>query len=377
MMAPALSRQLSAVSFELSSDWPGNFWLHWIIFSVILIVFVLVMVLAFVYIERRGAGRIQARIGPNRVGPFGVLQPIADAVKVMLKEDIVPFTADKIVHFLAPIVSFAPLVMIFAVVPFGNGVLLVDLNTGILYVVAIASLTSVGVLMAGWGSSNKYSLLGAMRDVASVVSYEIPMVLSVLGVVMMAGSLSLAQIVQSQNIPFIFFQPLGSLVFFIAGCAEINRSPFDLLEADSELTAGFHTEYSGMKFALFYLVEYGEALALSAVISTLFLSGWRGPILPPWLWLVGKIVVIFFVMVWTRMTLPRARIDQLMAVAWKFLFPLAILNFLITGVEVLAWPNGLPWPLIFVNFAVAGLLILAFSRRYKVGWGRVEVRELR
>jgi NADH-quinone oxidoreductase subunit H len=182
----------------------------------------------------------------------------------------------------------------------------------------------------------------------------------------------LNQIVVEQDIPFILLQPLGFLVFFIAGCAEINRSPFDLMEADSELTAGFHTEYSGMKFALFYLVEYGEALALSAMISTLFLGGWRGPFLPPALWLVVKIVIVFFVMVWTRTTLPRARIDQLMSLAWKFLFPLAVLNFLVTAVEVLAWPQGLPWPLIFVNLAVMVLLVILLSRTYKVGWGRVE-----
>jgi len=357
----------------LASDWPGNFWWHWIIFSIILLVFVLVMVLAFVYIERRAMARMQARLGPNRTGPFGLLQSPSDALKVLLKEDIVPSNADKIVHLLAPIVAFAPLLMIFAVVPFGDGALLADLNAGILYVVAIASMTSVGVLMAGWGSNNKYSLLGAMRDVASMVSYEIPLVLSVLGVALMAGSLSLNDIVRAQNIPFVLLQPLGALIFFIAGCAEINRSPFDLLEADSELTAGFHTEYSGMKFALFYLVEYGEALAMAAVLSTLFLSGWRGPVLPPWMWLLIKIVVVFFVMVWTRTTLPRARIDQLMALAWKFLFPMAIINFLLTAIEVLTFPDGLPWPMIFANFAIGAVLVLIFSRSYKVGWGRVSI----
>jgi NADH-quinone oxidoreductase subunit H len=371
----AISFQLSAVSraAALPPDWPGsNFWLHLIVFSLIVIAFVLVMVLAFVWIERRGMGRMQARLGPNRCGPFGLLQSMADAVKVLLKEDIVPLTADKIVHFAAPIVAFAPMAMIFAVVPFGDGALLADLNVGVLYVVAIASVSSVGILMAGWGSSNKYSLLGAMRNIAAMVSYEIPLVFSLVGVVMIAGSLSLNQIVVEQDIPFILLQPLGFLVFFIAGCAEINRSPFDLMEADSELTAGFHTEYSGMKFALFYLVEYGEALALSAMISTLFLGGWRGPFLPPALWLVVKIVIVFFVMVWTRTTLPRARIDQLMSLAWKFLFPLAVLNFLVTAVEVLAWPQGLPWPLIFVNLAVMVLLVILLSRTYKVGWGRVE-----
>ena len=238
------------------------------------------MVLAFVYIERRVAGVMQARLGPNRTGPFGLLQSMADAMKILLKEDIVPSNADKVVHLLAPIVAFTPMALIFAVVPFSDGGLLADLNAGILFFVAVGSLTSVGILMAGWSSNNKYSLLGAMRNVASMVSYEIPLVLSLLGVVLITGSLSLNTIVQQQSVPFVLYQPLGALLFFIAGCAEINRSPFDLLEADSELTAGFHTEYSGMKFAIFYLTEYGEALALSAMIATFFLGGWRGPLLP-------------------------------------------------------------------------------------------------
>jgi NADH-quinone oxidoreductase subunit H len=364
-----LARYWSAVA----PDWPGGFWWHWLVFSVIIIAFVLLLVMGFVYIERRSMARMQVRLGPNRTGPFGLLQPVADAVKLLLKEDIVPLKADKIVHFLAPIVALTPVIMVFAVVPFSDGALLSDLNVGILYVVAVASVASVGIFMAGWGSNNKYSLLGAMRDVAAVVSYEIPLVLSIIGVVVMAGSLSLNQIVQAQGIPFILFQPLGFIIFFIAGCAEINRSPFDLMEADSELTAGFHTEYSGMKFALFYLAEYGEALALSSIIATIFLGGWRGPVLPPWLWLVVKILIVFFVMVWTRTTFPRARIDQLMALAWKFLFPLALINILITAVEVLAWPEGLPWGLIFVNIAVMVVLILLWSRKFKLGWGRVEV----
>jgi NADH-quinone oxidoreductase subunit H len=364
---------LAQYQSAVAPDWPGGFWWHWLVFSVIVIAFVLVLVMGFVYIERRGMARMQVRLGPNRTGPFGLLQPVADAVKLLLKEDIVPLKADKIVHFLAPIVALTPVIMVFAVVPFSDGALLSDLNVGILYVVAVASVASVGIFMAGWGSNNKYSLLGAMRDVAAVVSYEIPLVLSIIGVVIMAGSLSLNQIVQAQEIPFILFQPLGFIIFFIAGCAEINRSPFDLMEADSELTAGFHTEYSGIKFALFYLAEYGEALALSSIIATIFLGGWRGPLLPPWLWFVLKVIIVFFVMVWTRTTFPRTRIDQLMALAWKFLFPLALINLLITGVEVLVWPEGLPWLLIFANIAIMVVLVLLWSRKFKVGWGRVEV----
>jgi len=363
----------------LPPDWPGEwlgvggFWWHWLLFSVVIIACVLILVMAVIYIERRGMGRMQSRLGPNRTGPFGVFQPVADAVKVLLKEDIIPTIADKLVHWLAPIIAFFPALMIFAVVPFGDGWLLADLNIGILYIVAISSVSTVGVFMAGWGSSNKYSLLGAMRSVAAVVSYEIPMALAIIGVVLIAGSLSMNQIVLAQDIPFILLQPLGFLLFFIAGCAEINRSPFDLMEADSELVAGFHTEYSGMKFAMFYLVEYAEAVAISAIITTLFLGGWKGPFLPPWLWFLIKVVIVFFTMVWTRTTLPRIRIDQLMALAWKGLLPLALINLVITAIQVLAWPAAMPWVIIIVNIAIMAVLVLLWSKFFKLGRGRVEV----
>lgn len=367
----ALSPPLLAA---LPPDWPGsNFWFHWLFFTVIIIGFVLVMVMGFIYIERRLLGRMQARLGPNRTGPFGLLQPVADAVKVLLKEDIIPDKADKLVHWAAPVVAFFPVLLIFAVIPFQDGALLSDLNIGILYVLAVTSISSVGIFMAGWSSSNKYSLLGAMRDIASLVSYEIPLMLSTVGVIIVSGSLSLSQIVAAQDIPFILLQPLGFLLFFIGGCAEINRSPFDLLEADSELVAGHHTEYSGMKFAMFYLVEYAEALALSAIITTVFLSGWRGPLLPPWLWFLIKVVAVFGLMVWTRATFPRVRIDQLMALAWKFLFPLAIINMLITAVEVLISPDAYSWPMVLINLVIMAVLILLWSKLFKTGWGKVEV----
>jgi NADH-quinone oxidoreductase subunit H len=372
----ALTELINNARLPLSvtpADWPGGYWWHWLFFTIALIVFILIMVMGAIYIERRGLGRMQSRLGPNRAGPFGLLQPVADAVKVLLKENIVPTTADKIVHWLAPVVAFTPVMMIFTVLPFQNGALLADLNIGILFVVAISSVSTVGVFMAGWGSGNKYSLLGAMRNVAAVVSYEIPMVLAIVGVVIMVGSLSMNQIVVEQDIPFILLQPLGFLIFFMAGCAEINRSPFDLFEADQELVAGFHTEYSGMKFAMFYLVEYAEAIAMSAVITTLFLSGWRGPWLPPWLWFIVKTVIVFFFMVWTRTTLPRVRIDQLMALAWKFLFPLALINLFITAIQVLAWPDVSQWILVVINIAVMVVLVLIWSKFFKLGRGRIEV----
>lgn len=363
----------------LPADWPGGFWPHFIVFALIVIVFVFGMAIVFIYLERRGSGRFQARLGPNRTGPFGVLQPIADAVKALIKETITPDRSDKWVYWLAPVVAFVPVMMVFAVVPLFSGAVLADLNIGILYVVAVSSVSIVGVVMAGWASNNKYSLLGAMRAVAQVVSYEIPMGLAIISVVLMAGSLSLTDIVNAQRIPFILLQPLGFLVFYMASSAEINRSPFDLLEAESEIVAGYNIEYSGMKFALFYLVEYCEALAVSAIITTLFLGGWRGPVLPPIIWFLGKLVVVFFLIVWVRSTLPRLRIDQVMGFAWKFLLPVSLVNIFVTAILVIYLPS-LPWPIILVNFAVLVVLVVLWSRLYRLGYrlhrlggGRVEL----
>jgi NADH-quinone oxidoreductase subunit H len=357
----------------ISPDWPGGYWIHFVVFAIILIVFAMVMALMIIYFERRGIGRFQARIGPNRTGPFGLLQAIADAVKALTKETITPDKSDRWVYWLAPIVAFVPALLIFAVIPLSNGALLADLNIGILFVVAVSSVSVIGVLMAGWASNNKYSLLSGMRAVAMVVSYEIPLGLSIIGVVLVAGSLSMNEIVTSQNIPYILFQPLGFLIFFLAGSAEINRAPFDLLEAESEIVAGFHIEYSGMKFAMFYLVEYFEALAFSAIITTLFLSGWKGPWLYPFIWFLIKVFIVFFMLIWVRSTVPRMRIDHVMGFAWKCLLPLALINLFITGLQVLIWPDGLPWVMIFVNLAIMAVLILLWSKFFKLGGGRVEV----
>jgi len=358
----------------LAPDWPGGFWWHWVLFTVIIVAVVIVMMMAYIYMARRQIGRMQSRIGPNRTGPQGILQPVADGLKVLLKEGIVPINVDKPVYWLAPVVALAPVFMIFVVMPFTDGGMLADLNVGILYVVAISSISTVGMFMAGWGSSNKFSLISAMRVVAAVVSYEIPVILSIVGVLLLAGSLSMNDIVLAQqDIPFILLQPLGFLIFFIAGLAEISRSPFDLLEADQEIVAGFHIEYSGIKFAMFYLVEYGEAFILSCLITTLFLGGWGGPLLPPWLWFIAKAVIVWFVMVWLWATLPRVRIDQLMALAWKFLLPLALINLVITATQVLTLPEDSLWIMIPVNFAITAVLVLLWSKFFKLGWGRVEV----
>jgi NADH-quinone oxidoreductase subunit H len=361
----------------LKATWQGLDWVAFLVTAIagiiVMLAFILIMVIVFIYIERRLLARFQIRLGPNRLGPEGIFQPIATAIKVLLKEDIVPDKADKIIHFLAPLVVFIPILLIFAVVPIHQGAIFVDLNVGIVYIVAISSLSTVGIFMAGWGSNSKYALLAAMRTIAQMVSYEFPIVLSILGVVLMVGSLSMTRIVESQTIPFFLIQPLGFAIFFIGALAEMNRCPFDLLEADSEIVAGYHTEYSGMKFAMFYLGEYGHAVVYAAVIATLFLGGWKGPFLPPILWLLIKMIIVFFIIVWIRATLPRMRVDQLMSFAWKGLLPMAIINLFIVAIEKLWLPASLPWVMVIVNFILAGILILLWSRLFTLGGGRVEV----
>jgi NADH-quinone oxidoreductase subunit H len=360
--------------------WLGGTWPEWaaylvpaIVGIVVILAFIVVMVIVFIYFFRRVLGRFQIRIGPNRLGPEGIFQPIATAVKILLKEDIVPAKGDKVLHWLAPLVVFVPVLMVFAVVPLGARAILTDLNVGILYVVAISSVSAVGIYMAGWASNNKYSLIAALRTVAQIVSYELPVVLAILGVVLMTGSLSMTKIVASQSIPFILLQPLGFLIFFLGTMAEMNWSPFDLLEADSEIVAGYHIEYSGMKFAMFYLGEFGHAFVYSCIIATLFLGGWQGPLLPPVIWLLIKVVAVFFVMVWIRATLPRLRVDQLMAFAWKGLLPMAVINLFIVAAEVLWLSEVTPWLLVAVNFVFAGVLVLLWSKLFTLGGGRVEV----
>ncbi len=351
-------------------------WLHWIAFALFIIVFVLGMVMVFIWLERRGVGRLQMRPGPNRAGPFGLLQPVADAIKILLKEDIVPARADRLLHALAPIVAFAPALMVFAVVPFwrGEGAGLVpDLNIGLVYLVAISSISVVGVFTAGWASNNKYSLMGAMRAMAQMVSYEVPLVLALVGVALAAGSLSLVRIVEAQGLPFILVQPLGFLVYFLAALAEVNRAPFDLMEADSELVAGFHTEYSGMKFAMFYLGEYTHTLAAAAIGATLFLGGWKGPLLPPFLWFLIKVFALFIVIFWIRTTLPRLRVDQLMAFAWKFLLPLALVNIFLVALEMSTQSLRTLWVMMAVNIVAGVLLVYLLSRLWRLGGGRVAV----
>lgn len=317
-----------------------------------------------ILLERKLLGRFQHRVGPNRVGFFGLLQPMADGIKLMTKEDITPRVADKLVFSLAPLVFVVPVLLMFAPLPWAPHAVLADLDVGILYIVAVTSAAEIGVFMGGWSSNNKFSLFGAMRVVALVVSYEIPLVLAIVGVVMLTGSLNLAAIVEGQRfVPNLLWQPLGFIVFMIAVSAHLNRAPFDLLEADSELVSGFHTEYSGMKWGVIQIGEYAAIIGFSGIIATLFLSGWKGPApMPGYLWFVLKIGMIISGFIWVRATIPRLRVDQIMNLGWKFLLPLALINIFVTAGEILAYPDGLPVWLIPVNFAFAAIVIAVAAR---------------
>jgi len=290
-----------------------------------------VMVLILTYMERKVFSRLQDRIGPNRWGPWGIFQAVADAIKMLIKEDIVPDNADRLLFNLAPVLMVIPAVLLYAVLPFGRRMVGSDLNVGALYVVAIGSLTAIAVMTAGWSSNNKYGLLGAFRVIAQLVSYEIPMVLAMASVVLIAGSMSLVKIVESQPIPNAILMPVSFFIYMAAGMAELGRSPFDLLEADSEIVAGYFIEYSGMKFALFFLAEYINMFAIAGVATTLFLSGWNWPILPTWLWFFIKTFAVVFVFIWARGSWPRFRIDHMLNFAWKFLVPLALVNLMVVA----------------------------------------------
>ncbi|MGI6686659.1 MAG: NADH-quinone oxidoreductase subunit NuoH [Bacillota bacterium] len=305
---------------------------------VAVLVFVLLNVIFLVYMERRVAGFFQERLGPNRVGPQGIFQLVMDILKLLSKEDIVPASADKFVYKAAAFAIFVPTMMVYMVIPFGKGMNVIDLNMGLFYILAVSSITTLIIFMAGWGSKNKYSLIGGMRAVAQMVSYEIPFVFSFLGVIMIAGSLNLSTIVEAQqSVWFIVLQPIAFIIFLIAGNAEINRGPFDLPEGEQELVAGYHTEYTAGRFAMFYMAEYANLLAMSAIGATVFLGGWHGPWLPGWLWFFIKMYVLVFGQMWVRWTFPRIRIDQMMHFNWKVLLPISIANILVTGIGIKAY----------------------------------------
>lgn len=296
------------------------------------------IVMSQVWVERRVVAMMQGRLGPNRVGPNGLLQPLADVVKLLLKEDIVPFAADRVTFLIAPLVVVVPALVIWSIIPWGPGLAVADIDVGILFILALGAFTTLGILIAGWASSNKYSLLGGMRVAAQLISYEIPLVIASMVPVLLAGTMSLQGIVAAQagiwNLFVLPVGPIAFLLFLIAGIAEVNRSPFDLPEAESEIIAGFHTEYSGMRFALFFLAEYANSFSIGALATVLFLGGWHGPVLPPFVWVFLKSYAVFLVLVWIRGTLPRLRYDQLMNFAWKAALPLALVTLGATAVVV-------------------------------------------
>jgi NADH-quinone oxidoreductase subunit H len=290
-----------------------------------------------IWVERRVLGLLQDRHGPNRVGPFGVLQVVADILKIFTKEDWIPSFADRPVFVLAPAIVFGTAMLAFAVLPVTATFVVAELNVGVLFFLAIASLSAYGVVLAGWSSNNKYSLLGGMRAVAQMLTYDVFMGLSLMGVVMLAGSFDLVKIVEAQRrIWFCVPQALGLAVFLLAGMAQSHRAPFDLPEADSELVAGFHSEYSGMKFGMFFVGEYLTVTLLAGMTAALFFGGWLGPLLPPAVWFLVKTAALVFVFILVRATLPRPRYDQLMALGWKWLLPLSLVNLLATGAIALA-----------------------------------------
>lgn len=309
----------------------------------VLLAFSPFLMLFMTWMERKVVARIQNRLGPNRLGPWGLFIIFADMVKMMTKEDIVPTNADRVVHWLAPVITMIPVVLLLAVIPWGRGMAAADLNIGILYVVAISSLGTIGIFMAGWGSNNKFALIGGMRAVAQILSYEVPQVLTIATVVLMAGSLSLVSIVEAQGgwggfRWFVFAVPVGPIAFIIymiSAIAEVNRTPFDMPEGESEIVAGHHTEYSGMKWGLFYMAEYLNLFVVCAIATTLFLGGWQGPILPPWIWFFLKTFALIFTAMWVRGTFPRLRMDQLMKFAWQVLVPLALVNVVLAGIALL------------------------------------------
>jgi NADH-quinone oxidoreductase subunit H len=343
----------------------------------VMVVFPLLFAITTV-LERKGLGRIQNRYGPNRVGPYGFAQPLADGIKSLTKEDVVPRDADQFVHFLAPLLLVLAAFLAYSVLPIGRNMVIVDLDAGILFFFAVGSMVELAVFMAGWSSRSKYSLLGAMRAVAQMISYEVPLVLASVVVIMAAGSLSTVSIVEKQvgytwGLPHWYvFTPwgfAGFILFMIAATAESNRAPFDLPEGESEIIAGYYIEYSGFKFALFFLGEYLGMFATSALAITLFLGGWSAPFsfltwIPSYLWFLLKLLVIIFAFIWVRGTFPRLRMDQLMGLAWKFMLPMTLLNILTAGV----WhfmPAGVVRWVVCSAIIVAPLLLLSRGLKQK------------
>jgi NADH-quinone oxidoreductase subunit H len=351
-----------------------------------ILTFVGLAALINVWLERRIIGRIQVRRGPNRVGPFGLLQPVADAIKLIQKEVLQPRVADGGLFNLPPIIVFIPAMLSFAVFAWAPDMVYADLNVGVLYVLALSSVTSLAIFVAGWSSNNKYALLGAMRVIAMAISYEIPLVLALLSPVVFASTMNIPELVQFQrdhHVWLAFLLPMPMLIYALAATAELNRTPADIAEAESEIVAGFHTEYSGMKFGLFYAVELINALAVAGIMTSLFFGGYAlyglEEYIPPWIIFIGKIYVFYFGLIWLRGTLPRLRIDQLMSLSWKMLIPLALINVAIVAVEVLIWRywDVTDWILaayVVINAVLTLVFIGMFFRIVTAGFYRLPRR---
>ncbi|MFB9326953.1 NADH-quinone oxidoreductase subunit NuoH [Paenibacillus aurantiacus] len=312
-----------------------------LLWGVVLLVLVLGFVTYAIYFERKILGWMQLRIGPNRVGPLGLLQTVADILKLLIKEDTIPRRADRVLFMLAPALAYVPAFGVLAVIPYTQDLYFADINVGLLYYVALSGITTVAIVLGGWASNNKYALLGGMRSAAQMISYEVPLVISVVGVIMVSGTMNLRAIAEQQGDWFwqwnFLPQIIGFVVFVIAAVSELNRTPFDLPEAESELVAGYHVEYSGFRFAFFMLTEYVYVYAIAALTTVLFLGGWRAPLafldfVPGIIWFLLKFALVVFFLIWLRGTMPRIRVDQLMGLGWKVLLPLAILNVFVTAV---------------------------------------------
>jgi NADH-quinone oxidoreductase subunit H len=334
-------------------------------------------------IERKALGRVQNRLGPNRVGRWGILQPIADGVKLLIKEDIVPRSADKVIHFLAPVIAVVPALLLFSVVPVGAGLVPVDLNIGILFAFAVSTASVLALFMGGWASRNKFSLLGAMRAVAQVVSYEVPMVLAAVAVVMAVGSLSTVAIAQAQSggvlnvTNWFVFRPwgfVGFVLFTIGAMAESARTPFDIPEAESEIIAGYHTEYSGFKFALFQMGEYLASIAMAGITVTMFLGGYNGPgsgpglfgVLISMFWFFSKLACMIALNIWIRGTWPRVRVDQLLTFAWKVLLPMSLINIVAAGIWHYMASKFLAWIVTAVILYIAFIILSKLSSKERL-----------